>query len=683
MEHGPPSSYSAPLLLDCFPVHPSQGMIPLPLRLEPADSSPYKKRRLSEDKPEETEETEETSKRREREARAEAEAMMDKDDEQANADFVEWVSTLDAVQETEEKEEVTTGWTTEDDDDRPVGAAQREDNRWIIPEALVVTYQDDLRNFCNALEAVTEHPKYDLFIWNPPLFEVELLSATYDSEADIQRVGAEAKRAILDIWGHLAWWTASVANWHEGVPEDIVRRIKALNFAATPKHGCIISLNRDWREINLPLLIKNDIAVFYVWGLFEQQDKRFSSLDPDILRSYHSECERREVTSLFGDEIPHMTRQWEMCARFDLFLEEREDLHSRTVRPAPVWGGDTEIIIHEIKDFKSWSRCKLVAGKEWRDLERCYHHVVVERRSEQQTIIIFLRFHHPCPSRNVLMDDGNFIEEELPEQDLLEIWERFKGRCVPRLDQIFDPITGIECMKELEAGETPKIERFENDMMLLPPPDGLGGRELRGRPGRWDADMDASRFHCDAGPRFISPSSERREEDSTRPMAYVSGWAQAMASPDSVSHYQGETLWRRTERDWCQTSRERRREPPVRSPSPDFTDARSTTSAVSTVQLSQAGSSRRSALPPRRWEGDFPIAVPFPHAFGPPCQEPVTETMEQLDLRRADWLNDMQLWGANFTYDYCLWRIPVEFLWDSHLLGDAYLILSKTSEVRL
>ncbi|KAJ7079333.1 hypothetical protein C8R44DRAFT_654185 [Mycena epipterygia] len=43
----------------------------------------------------------------------------------------------------------------------------------------------------------------------------------------------------------------------------------------------------------------------------------------------------------------------------------------------------------------------------------------------------------------------------------------------------------------------------------------------------------------------------------------------------------------------------------------------------------------------------------------------------------------MQLWGADFTYDYCLWRIPVEFAWDSCFLADAYLVLSETSEVRL
>ncbi|KAJ7123564.1 hypothetical protein C8R44DRAFT_875752 [Mycena epipterygia] len=43
----------------------------------------------------------------------------------------------------------------------------------------------------------------------------------------------------------------------------------------------------------------------------------------------------------------------------------------------------------------------------------------------------------------------------------------------------------------------------------------------------------------------------------------------------------------------------------------------------------------------------------------------------------------MKLWGGDFTYEHCMWRIPCEFKWDPRFLKDAYLILSETSEVRL
>ncbi|KAJ7123566.1 hypothetical protein C8R44DRAFT_875754 [Mycena epipterygia] len=141
---------------------------------------------------------------------------------------------------------------------RKVGTEQIENGRWRIPEDEVTRVQGDLQDFRNALEAIAEHPKFDLFIWSPPLFDVESLSETFESEAE----------------------TASVADWRSGVPEPFITLITDLECEDVPKGGHLFSPNRDWKEINLTLIIRNDLPLFYVWGLFEQQDKRFSSLDP-------------------------------------------------------------------------------------------------------------------------------------------------------------------------------------------------------------------------------------------------------------------------------------------------------------------------------------------------------------------------------------------------------------------
>jgi hypothetical protein len=57
--------------------------------------------------------------------------------------------------------------------------------------------------------------------------------------------------------------------------------------------------------------------------------------------------------------------------------------------------------------------------------------------------------------------------------------------------------------------------------------------------------------------------------------------------------------------------------------------------------------------------------------------------MQEVDQMHADWLNNFRDWGANFSYDYCLWRLPVEYSWNLSFLRDRYLLISETAEVRL
>lgn len=60
-----------------------------------------------------------TARKKEREARAEA--LVDPGDEMANADFAEWVLTLDVVANTEVEEEMLEQqWTIDEDDERPI-----------------------------------------------------------------------------------------------------------------------------------------------------------------------------------------------------------------------------------------------------------------------------------------------------------------------------------------------------------------------------------------------------------------------------------------------------------------------------------------------------------------------------------------------------------------------------------
>ncbi|KAJ7077660.1 hypothetical protein B0H15DRAFT_805118 [Mycena belliarum] len=401
----------------------------------------------------------------------------------------------------------------------PARTRARDDGLWEFFPDDRAQRRADLELFRSLMEGVAEHPKYDLFIWCPPLFDVESLDAAYVSDRDAQRVSCESKRSMLEIWGHLSRWTSCIADWDAGLPANVAASVINLSLSARPKRGVLLSLTRDWKHVNIPLLVRHEVPVFYVWGMFEQADKRFYRLNPTFIRTYLDECRKRNVRSMWGDEVTQLRQEFQIMRNYDKFLDMSIDPmakpHASSSAPCPVLSADTGIIVHMIKDFASWGRRRLAFDEEWRVLDKLYHHVVVEDRGEQTTTIIFHR-HHRKP-RSVLLSGDDFMDEEIPEQDLVEIRERFSGRCAPKMGQFFDPATGVEREAPVDTGEPGVVERVEISRLLVPPPNGLGG------------------------PRFSSPrsdhSSERHPEDSNRPMAYEVGWVEAMAREDHVGNY--------------------------------------------------------------------------------------------------------------------------------------------------
>ncbi|KAJ7841667.1 hypothetical protein B0H13DRAFT_1910132 [Mycena leptocephala] len=526
-----------------------------------------------------------------------------------------------------------------------IPSERTHDGQYRFLEADVLVLLRDLRSFHNLLNAVVEHPKYDLYIDSPAEFDSGTLTETWDSDALLQKVAAEAKRAALDIWAHLAWWTASVSDWRNGLSAEVIQKLTELDFAATAKRGVLVCPVQDWPELNFPLLCCNNVPVYYVWGTLEQHDKRFTCLDSELWKGYHQECQLYKVESMTGEEVAHLSRSFEVCARYTPYLDVVNDPVSKPVAAVPEGTSTSGLIRYEVKDFETWGRRRLSEDENWRVLDKFYHHVVVEEAHSRCTIVVFHRF-HPKPKEEVMDQEGNFMEEDTPEPERCEVRERFKARCAPQMGQKFDPITGVECQKPFE-GEGPEVvERFERDLMLVAPPDRLGGQEIRGRRSRFHPDADSTKIGRSVGPRYTSPnsdhSSERREEDSSEPMAHVSRWIEAMTKPDNVGNYV-------QNRNGCMNNHRggnsRRR---VRSPSPAFTDARS---------------------------------IPFiPFAPNPNRRK---LTMEETDQMRVNWLNNFRDWGINLSYEHCLWRIPCEFKWSPKFLTDAYIILSETSEVRL
>ncbi|KAJ7821101.1 hypothetical protein B0H14DRAFT_2599463 [Mycena olivaceomarginata] len=228
-------------------------------------------------------------------------------------------------------------------------------------------------------------------------------------------------------------------------------------------------------------------------------------------------------------------------------------------------------------------------------------------------------------------------------QTYVRIRERFKGGYAPRLGEVFDNETGIERRKGLNAESTLEdmVEQKERELLVDAPPH-LGGRTK----ASWEIGLDATSLGREVGPRM---TSERRVEDFSTPMAYESGWADAMMRDDwmdPINHYI--------------PNRNARLPRYPRASSEDFDDARShvSISSESSRESREHTYSRRSASPELRGHRVYPA-------------------------RRARWLNNFADWGREATYESSLWRIPCENRWNPDVLALGYLIINEVSEFKM
>ncbi|KAJ6489220.1 hypothetical protein C8R47DRAFT_1215574 [Mycena vitilis] len=543
------------------------------------------------------------------------------------------------------------------DYETPTPVEQTTEGLWQIPEDHMQLMVRTLVSFRDALEEVGESPKYDVETHCPLLFDLDSLHNSFNSVLELQIAATHAKRSVGEMWGFLACWTSVVDEWQAGLSAPIVSKILGWNLLGRPKRGFLISIRRDWEDIDFGHLIAHGVPIYYVWGLFESASTRFGRLDPNLMCGYRDACLEKNVLSLWGDEMDGLSKDFKACAKFDAFFQWKPDPSFPAIENAPQQGIDSGLIVYFIKDFETWSRRSLADDEDWRVLDKLYHHVLTESRAEQRTNVIFLRYHRK-PMATVLNAAYDFMDEDLVEPNPSEFRERFKARCAPKPGQEYDPVTGVERSAPYHPHDESAIKKWDEKQFLTPPPNGMGRSCLQGIGLDGDTHPDTTRMGRSLGSRRFGPSSdhssERRENDSARPMAYSTGWLYSMSRPDNVGNY---TVYR--------PSRRQNHAAPTGPRSNDSNDSRPP--------------SRRSASPQDR--RGYPERQRSPASVRA-ALAPLEAIQERL-ARRADFLDNIREWASQFTHEIVLWRIPAQYQWNTTYLRDAYLIISEAAEVRL
>ncbi|KAJ7503875.1 hypothetical protein B0H11DRAFT_2222489 [Mycena galericulata] len=349
-----------------------------------------------------------------------------------------------------------------------------EPGKFRLEQGIILTARADLIKYRTIQEEVAEHEFYDAEIPSPPLYDIERLELIFDSELEVQRMAMEAKRALLDIWGHLSWWAASVPSWSFGMDRGVVESMFSMQLDHFRRRGYLISVYRDWPAAGFAHWTENHVPFYFVWGLFEARDPRFARLNPRIIRKYLATVEEHDVVGLWSDDIPEIAEDLDEAARYDKYLQLKIHPHSRPRVPVPFVTEISGDIEYFVIDFQHWGRRPLSAGEHWTDLDILYHHIAVQSRSAQVTRVIFHRF-HPKPKATIMSHAGMIEEERNTEPNLSIIRERFKGRCAPRRGQIFDVETGVERRKPLGEDSTMndvEDERERETLLIYQGPSG-------------------------------------------------------------------------------------------------------------------------------------------------------------------------------------------------------------------
>ncbi|KAJ7738531.1 hypothetical protein DFH07DRAFT_779034 [Mycena maculata] len=272
-----------------------------------------------------------------------------------------------------------------------------------------------------------EKPHFDWGIPCPETFNLECLERSFNSEEGVQRMAAQAKRAVLEIWGLLSWWIVAIPGWVNGMPREVIQLLFEMQLSCSGKVGYLIVINRDWRGNNFPLLVRNEIPIFYVWGLFEGRDYRFVRFDPLVIRLYLASVETREVRGLWSNELPDVASHMELANRYDKYLQLKIGPFSWPRLPIPMENEISGSIKYWVIDAQHWGRRYLEPDEAWVDLDCLYHHIVVEDRPARMMRVIFHRFHLK-PTGTSLEEDSSITSTSFFEPNISVIRERFKGR---------------------------------------------------------------------------------------------------------------------------------------------------------------------------------------------------------------------------------------------------------------
>lgn len=516
------------------------------------------------------------------------------------------------------------------------------DNQCTLDVDLAVEMENDLKEIELWVTGICEEPGYGEDSPRPDSFIRGELHRSYASAEDLEWMAAKAKRCVLENIAFLCWWVSCVptrASWFlRGQREAFLEK----GYHTMPKRGVLIDLQRDWKRVNIPALIKNDVPVYYPWTIETERDQRFSRLDPVVLNAYHAFAQA-DVNS---NDIPSWNIRFPQLTSYSRHLEKRGETRVND----PVSGPPDFRFEYWIIDFRGWRRRMITNRKDIRDFDAKFECITVNSSLIRTRIFYRWRVRqsfarpeptaeeYPSPEEISLGSESQREEEdERDPTDLDEIRELFKGVCAPRQGETIDEVTGRVLTKgkrrlAIQGSQTPPQERTPQERLSGP----ASSISERGR--------QVQRVNQ----KSLAHSSKQHDER-TSIMPY-----RAASAREAPNHYISE---------WAQKIADRAdaRKPKVYSLSPSTSSSR-----YHSQSLPRRSSSNPAPTPPRLTLVD------------------VRSSTEASLHTRVAFVEDLRTWGSQMTEETSVFHLPDEAEWHPELLRFGHLIVrNQTTRVRM
>ncbi|KAJ6503132.1 hypothetical protein DFH09DRAFT_884517, partial [Mycena vulgaris] len=101
------------------------------------------------------------------------------------------------------------------------------------------------------------------------------LRDSFETEEDARHAAAGARRAVLDQLGLVAWFMTVSWDYAVGLSDEMTQFLIDLRLGERRKRGCLFSLSRDWKYMNIVHLIRHNVPFHYPWTEAEENDRRF------------------------------------------------------------------------------------------------------------------------------------------------------------------------------------------------------------------------------------------------------------------------------------------------------------------------------------------------------------------------------------------------------------------------
>lgn len=215
-------------------------------------------------------------------------------------------------------------WYFQLDHNTPVDLQRAsESGEYSIHSSILTKMEHDLRRFEACVVAIAHSTTFPMRGCRPGRYDYEPLHGIFCDTQALEDFGANVKRQALDYLGFINWWTSSVSFWDNEIPQMTIDTIIDLDLPAYPRRGVLIDLQKDWRQISIPHLLKQRVPIYIRWNKALDHEERFTSISPRILRAF---AEKRHVAmdgKVFSYHMPDYAADFDIMKGYDEFFQDR------------------------------------------------------------------------------------------------------------------------------------------------------------------------------------------------------------------------------------------------------------------------------------------------------------------------------------------------------------------------